>query len=80
MTVDSIERNLGPQPLADFLSEHELSVHDVVAASTEQLSHKMVTRGCKGRRLTANVQGKILRALQAATGREFEVGQLFNYP
>ena len=79
MEQDSIERNLGSQPLADLLAEHELSVHDVVAASTEQITHKMVTRGCKGRRLTPNVQGKILRALQAAAGREFEMGQLFNY-
>ena len=79
MPDDSIERNLGPQPLADLLAEHTLSVHEVVAASTEQLSHKMVTRGCKGRRLTPNVQKKILRALQTAAGREFEIGQLFNY-
>jgi hypothetical protein len=79
MPDDSIERNLGPQPLVDLLSEHDLSVHDVVAASTEQLTHKMVTRGCKGRRLTPNTKGKILRALRAATGRDLEIGQLFNY-
>lgn len=79
MSSDPIERNLGPQPLAALLAEHELSVHDVVAASSEQITHKMVTRGCKGRRLTPNVQGKVLRALQLATGREFDIGQLFNY-
>lgn len=79
MPDDSIERNLGPQPLADLLGQHQLSAHDLVAASTEQLTHKMVNRGCKGRRLTPNAQGKVLRALQAATGREIELGDLFNY-
>ena len=65
--------------MTDLLAEHNLSVHDVVAASTEQITHKMVTRGCKGWRLTPNVKGKILRALQAAAERKFEIGQLFNY-
>ena len=65
--------------MVDLMLAHDLLVHDVVAASTEQITHKMVTRGCKGRRLTPKVKGKILRALQAAAGQEFEIGQLFNY-
>ena len=79
MKDDSVERNLGRQPLADLLEEHGLSVHDLVEASTEQLTHKMVKRGCKGRRLTPNAQGKVLRAVQAATGLNFPLSQLFNY-
>jgi len=52
---------------------------DLVSASTEQLTHKMVARACKGRRLTANTQGKVLRGLQAATGKDHALGDLFNY-
>lgn len=74
-----MERDLGEQPLARILIELELKSHDLVAASTEQLTHKMVVRGCKGRRLTKNVQGKLLRALNAAAGKSYVLGDLFTY-
>jgi hypothetical protein len=73
------ERNLGEQPLGPLLAELGLKPHDLVAASTEQITHKMVQRGCKGRRLTRNVQGKLLRALNAASGNSYLVGDLFTY-
>ena len=73
------ERNMGAQPIADIMAEHNLRSHDVVAASTEQITHKMVSRACKGRRLTPNVQSKILRALNAATGRQYSLADLFTY-
>jgi len=78
MSTD-IERNLGEQPIAAILAEHGLKAHDLVAASTEQITHKMVARGCKGRRLTPNVQNKLLRALNRATGKTFLPSDLFNY-
>ena len=74
-----IERDLGEQPLAGLLTELGLKSHDLVAASTEQITHKMVARACKGRRLTPNVQTKILHALNLATGRQYSGGELFNY-
>ncbi len=74
-----IERNLGEQPLAELLRVHGLKAHDLVAASDEQITHKMIARGWKGRRLTANVQGKLLRAVNAATRKEFVLSDLFNY-
>ncbi len=74
-----IERNLGEQPLARIMSEGGLKSQDLVAASTEQINHKMVARACKGRRLTANVKAKIHRALNAASGKEYALGELFNY-
>ena len=74
-----IERNLGPQPLAQIMDEHKLKAHDLVAASTEQITHKMVARACKGRRLTPNVQAKIQNALNAATGNQYQRQDLFNY-
>jgi hypothetical protein len=73
------ERNLGPQPIAKLLEELGLSHHDVVAASPEQLTHKMVSKAGKGRRLTRNVQMKVLRALNAASGRQFVLADLFSY-
>ncbi len=76
---DDIERNLGAQPLARLLAEHALKANDLVAHSTEQLTHKMVARACKGRRLTPNVQAKVLRALNAASGRQYRMAELFTY-
>ena len=76
---ENIERNLGEQPIATVLAARNLKAHDLVASSTEQITHKMVSRACKGRRLTPNVQGKILRALNSATGESFSMADLFNY-
>ena len=76
---DEIERNLGEQPIAQIMSAHGLAARDLVAASTEQLTHKMVARACKGRRLRPNVQYKIRDALMRATGEEFAMAALFNY-
>ena len=71
--------NLGEQPIARILADLALKNGDLVAASGEFLTRKMVVRACKGRRLTPHVQGKILRALNRAAGREFTLPELFNY-
>ena len=55
-----------PQPLDDWMTRHGLTNADLVNASTEQLTSKMVQKGRKGRTLTPNVQKKILKALLAA--------------
>lgn len=74
-----INRNLGEQPVAKLLIDHGLKANDIVTTSTEQITHKMVARACKGRRLTPNVQGKILRAVNNATDQAFTLRDLFNY-
>ena len=74
-----IERNLGEQPVAKIMAEHGMKPHDVVAASTEQLTHKMVARAVRGRRLTPSAQSKVLDALNRATGKNYSLGDLFNY-
>lgn len=74
-----VERDLGEQPIAQILAGAGLKSHDLVAASTEQITHKMVARACKGRRLTPRVQGKIVRAVNAAAGRVYARAELFNY-
>ena len=74
-----IERNLGEQPIARILAKHGLKAHDLVANSSQQITHKMVSRACKARRLTPNVQSKIRDALNKATGKEYSVDELFTY-
>lgn len=74
-----IERNLGEQPIALILKEHNLKPHDLVTASDVEMTHKMVARACKGRRLTPNTQSKVLAALNRATGKSYQLKDLFNY-
>lgn len=73
------DRNHGPQPLAGLLAQHGLRTHDLVAASTEQITHKMVARAVKGRRLTNNVQSKLQRVLNKLTNQNYRLADLFNY-
>ena len=72
---------MGSQPLDGIMDRLKLSNHDLVAASREQLTHKVVQKGRKGRQLTRRGQEKILRALTAAAGESasFTREQLFTY-
>jgi hypothetical protein len=72
-------REFGVQPIAALLEQLHLKPHDLVAASTEQLTHKMVARALKGRRLTSNTKGLVQRALNKAASGNFTFSQLFNY-
>lgn len=76
---NDIERNLGPQPIAQLMTEAGLKPHDLTTASTELITHKMVTKACKGRWLTPNVRQKVLNALNRKTGRTYALADLFNY-
>lgn len=73
------ELELGVQPLDAILEERGLKNHDLVAASKDGLTHKQVQKGRKGRRLTRNIQDKIVAALSAAAGTDYKLDQLFNY-
>jgi len=75
----AIERNLGEQPIARIMVEHDLKARDLVAVSTEQITHKMVSRACRGRRLTPNVQSKIRNALNKSIGQNYSMQKLFTY-
>ncbi|MEM7600972.1 MAG: hypothetical protein AAF357_06105 [Verrucomicrobiota bacterium] len=86
--IDSSPNNgdldLGVQPLDVVLDELELSNHELVSASTEQLTHKQVQKARRGRRVTKNIQKKILHALNRAMEqrdeeRRFALRELFNY-
>lgn len=76
---EEIEKNLGPQPIGRIMAEHGLKPHDLVAASTDQITHKMVARACKGRRLSPHVQVKIQTALNRAIEGHFTLTDLFTY-
>ena len=76
---NDIERELGEQPLAKVMVAHGLKTHDLVSNSSEQLTHKMVARAVKGRRLTPHVQYKILSALNRASGKTYSLKDIFSY-
>jgi hypothetical protein len=77
--ADDFERDLGEQPVAKLMDVLGLKAHDLVTASTEQITHKMVARARKGRWLTPHVRQKILNALNKASGKAYELRDLFNY-
>ena len=74
-----MERNLGEQPIKNILQEHHFKSHDVVAASTENITHKMIARAVKGRWLTPQVRRKILNALNKTCEKQYILTDLFNY-
>lgn len=63
---DSEERDMGPQPLDRMMQQWGLGNHDLVDASTEQLTHKQVQRARKGRRLGLKMMQKVTRAFNVA--------------
>ena len=75
------EMECGVQPLDALLDELGLNNHAVVAASCEHLTHKVVQKGRKGRRLTRHSALKILRAVEQAapTAPPRTIRDLFNY-
>ncbi len=81
MIEPGMETNdLGVQPLDALMTKHSLTNHALVAASTEQLSHKVVQKARKGRRLTPRAKNKVLNALLTAMPEQkFAHRDLFNY-
>lgn len=74
------QRDLGVQPLDAVMTRLGISNADLVQISTEQLSFKAVQKARKGRRLSPNLQKKILRALLAARpGQTLTLQNLFTY-
>ena len=61
------------------MAERGLKPADLVEASTEQITHKMVSRAMKGRRLTENTMDKVHRAWNLASGSEAAREELFSY-
>jgi hypothetical protein len=78
--IDAVAgHDFGPQPIAGIMEKRKLKPHDLVAASTEQLTHKMVGRACKGRRLSGRVQLKVRNALNKVMEANYSLKDLFTY-
>ncbi len=68
-----------PPPLDTLLTTLNISNADLVKASTEQLSFKQVQKARRGKPVTPNIQGKILRALNAyVKGGSYALADLFD--
>ena len=76
---NEVRRDLGEQPISMIMAELKLKANDLVVNSTEQITHKMVSRAVKGRRLNLKIQYRILHALNKASGREYVLKDIFNY-
>lgn len=72
---------LGVQPLDALMEEHGLNNHRLVAASGEHLTHKVVGKARRGRRLTVRGQKKVLDAFNRCVvmGEPLTLTDLFNY-
>lgn len=72
-----MDRNLNEQPITRILAENNLTNSDLIPASTQNITYKMLSRASKGRRLTPHIQFKICNALNQAAGKTFTVKDLF---
>ncbi len=83
-------RNHGDQPLMALMQQWRLSNHDLVAVSSEQLTHRQVQRAKQGRQLTLRMMQKVTRAFNVAIWNrlsqaqqedfiEYQHKRLFNY-
>ncbi len=77
MTDSTLE--YGEQPIAQIMRDAGIKANDLVNASKVPMTHKMVARACKGRKLTTNTKNIVLRALQLVTGKTYSFTDLFNY-
>ena len=78
---DENTMNVGVQPLDAIMTEKEIRNHDLVAAVPPgTITHKQVQKARKGRRLTTNMQEKIVEAVNAFLAPEsLEFKDIFNY-
>ena len=74
-----MEKNLGEQPISRIMVASGLKPHDLVAHSDKQITHKMVARAIKGRKLNPHVQLKVLSALNNVVGKNYSLKDLFTY-
>ena len=70
-SMSSLERavaggDYGAQPIDALMAEHNLSNSSVVEASPQPITHKMINKARRGRRLSRKVQTKVLDAFNQA--------------
>jgi|TARA_Y100000994_G_scaffold186864_1_gene155594 hypothetical protein len=76
---DKIQMEAGIQPLDQLMINEELRNNDLVSVSNEGLTHKQVSKGRKGRKITKKLQLKILRAWNHLNKQDLCLDDLFNY-
>ena len=68
------------QPLDEILKALNLRNEDLVKASTQQLTFKQVRKARAGKKVTPNIQEKIVHALNACVGEtKYQLPELFTY-
>lgn len=80
-TTDDLPMELGVQPLDGIIRALGVDNHALVEASSAPLTHKMVMKGRRGRRLTRKIQERIVAALNQLGTREeaYRLDELFTY-
>jgi N-formylglutamate amidohydrolase len=76
---DKIQMEAGIQPLDHLMINEEIRNNDLVSISKEGLTHKQVSKGRKGRKITKKIQLKILRAWNLLKDQDLYLDDLFNY-
>lgn len=79
INMSDASRDMGQQPIAAILAKHHLKPNDLVKASVVPMTHKMVKRACKGRKLTGNTMRIVRDALNIAVSAKYKLPDLFNY-
>ncbi|MAB60766.1 MAG: hypothetical protein CMO46_09560 [Verrucomicrobiales bacterium] len=74
-----MQMEAGIQPLDRLMSDAELRNNDLVSISQEGLTHKQVSKGRKGRKITKKLQLKILSAWNQLMSENLDLDDLFNY-
>ncbi len=75
-----MQDEFGIQPLDAMMESRSLQNDDLVQVSGEQLTHKQVLKARKGKFVTSNIKGKIVRAFNAVIeGGNYTQKDLFKY-
>ena len=69
----------GKQPLDQLMIKENYRNNDLVSISEEGLTHKQVSKGRKGRKITKKLQLKILKAWNQLNNEDLLLDDLFNY-
>ena len=72
-------REAGKQPLDQLMIKENYRNNDLVSISEEGLTHKQVSKGRKGRKITKKLQLKILKAWNQLNNEDLLLDDLFNY-
>ena len=69
----------GKQPLDQLMIKKNYRNNDLVSITEEGLTHKQVSKGRKGRKITKKLQLKILKAWNQLNNEDLLLDDLFNY-